>query len=175
MRMPLYRCNYAVVFGLMLLQCGCTSSRPMAADRFEIAGDVQQPKRWSAAEFRAAFESDLQEATATSKGREIHFRGVPLLKVIERAEPKANLDRKNAALALAVVVEARDRYAAAFSLCELRDEYGHAPAFVAVEIDRRPLEADRGPVELIVPNDRKSSRWVHSVARIHVVDLTREN
>lgn len=173
--MPVVRqaCRLTALLVLVFLQWGCAASRPLAADRFEIIGDIERPQSWSVAEFRAAFEADLQNGTATSKGREVRFRGVSLLKVVERAGPKVDSAQKNAALTLVVVTEARDRYAAAMSLCELRDEYGHAPAFVAVEIDGRPPEGDRGPVELIVPNDRKSSRWVHGVHRIRVMDARR--
>lgn len=47
-------------------------------------------------------------------------------------------------------------------------DFGNEPIWVAVDQDWKPLDADDGPVELVIPGDAKPARWVHGVASIDV-------
>jgi hypothetical protein len=61
-------------------------------------------------------------------------------------------------------------HTADFSLAELLPQFGHRAAWLTLDEDGKPLPADTGPVELIVPGDAKPGRWVHAVAVVTLID-----
>ena len=63
-----------------------------------------------------------------------------------------------------------DGYTVALSLGELLPTYGKRAVWIALDHDGKPLTDKEAPVELIVPEDEKPSRWVHAVTRITLVD-----
>jgi DMSO/TMAO reductase YedYZ molybdopterin-dependent catalytic subunit len=88
-------------------------------------------------------------------------------------DPKADPKTKNSQLRLVVIVEARDGYTVAFSLAELLADVGNRPVWLSLELDGQPLSERDGPIRLIVPEDQKPARWVHSVKSISMVDESR--
>ncbi len=136
----------------------------------QIGGAVQTPAGWSADDIAKSFAADVKVINYTLKDQPGKARAVPLLKLVMAAKPKIDLKQKNHLLAFSVIVRAADGYAAAFSLAELQPEYGGAAVYIALDNDDQPLPEGQRPVSLLVPSDKKPSRWVHGVISITVID-----
>jgi hypothetical protein len=67
-------------------------------------------------------------------------------------------------------VKAADGYTAAFSMGELLPTVGKRDVWVAFDFPDGPISDKEGPVQLIVPDDDKPSRWVHAVTTITIAD-----
>ena len=63
---------------------------------------------------------------------------------------------------------ARDGYRVVFSLGELDPATGGRRVFVVDRCDGKPLDADVGPLRLLVPEDARPARWVRQLQSITV-------
>jgi hypothetical protein len=97
---------------------------------------------------------------------------VPLLALVNAAEPKLDPKIKNQQLRFVVVVEGKDGYMATFALAELMPDEGNREVWVAIDMDAKPLADRDAPASLIVPSDQKPERWVHGIKTIRVVDMS---
>jgi hypothetical protein len=84
--------------------------------------------------------------------------------------PKMDPKTKNFPLRFAVVVHGRDGYLAVFSMGELLPDIGGREAWMAIDMDGKPLSDTEGPVRLLVPKDQMPARGVHELAEIDVVN-----
>ena len=105
-----------------------------------------------------------------STGNTTVYHGLALLEVLE----KSGLDVKSmasqrAAAAKVVLATARDGYTVAFSIGELTANRSNPRVFLVAESSEGPLEADKGPVRLIVYGD--VARSAYALARIEVKAL----
>ena len=146
-----------------------TVSTPPAT--LQIAGMVMKPARWTAAQMATQFAADIHPLEYTLKG--VHHtakQAIPLRKLIEAAALRVNPHVKHGDLQFVIAVEGHDGYTVDFSYAELVAEIGNRPVWVALDEDGKPLTGEAAPAELIVPDDVKPARWVHSLARIVVID-----
>ena len=67
-----------------------------------------------------------------------------------------------------VVVEAADGYRAAFALAELDPAFIDRVILLADHRDGKSLAAKDGPLQIIVPGEKKHARWVKQVIRLKV-------
>jgi hypothetical protein len=104
-------------------------------------------------------------------GSEATFEGVALYEVVMRAKPKLTPHCCSNAVNTVVVVKAADNYQAAFSLPELDPKFGKHNIVVADRRDGQPLDASKGPLEIIVPDDKVYSRWVRQAGFIEVLPV----
>lgn len=74
---------------------------------------------------------------------------------------------------LVLVARARDGFWSPFTLAELMPEMGPTRAYVAWRRDGQPIDAEEGPLRLIVPTDLKGSRSVRMLTQLEVLDGTR--
>jgi hypothetical protein len=65
-----------------------------------------------------------------------------------------------------VEAAAADNYKAIFALVELDLMFQDNQVIVADTVDGKPLPSDRGPLQLVVPQDRRHARWVYMVTTI---------
>ena len=85
----------------------------------------------------------------------------------KRAFPPAK-SLRGPAIALYVVVEAADGYRAVYALAELDSAFTDRVILLADRRDGRPLSAREGPLQVIVPGEKKHARWVRQVIRLRV-------
>jgi DMSO/TMAO reductase YedYZ molybdopterin-dependent catalytic subunit len=137
---------------------------------FRIEGAVEKPGDWTVDRLSTEFAGDVKTVSYTLKAEKGEVRCVPLLSLVQAAKPRVNAKVKNHQLAFIVIARADDGYTVAFSLGELLPAYGKREVWLALNRDGKPLSEKEGPVQLLVPEDEKPSRWVHSVTRITVVD-----
>jgi len=102
------------------------------------------------------------------KGDKAKYAGVLLSNVLAQAEESLGASLKGKLLANYVVVEAVDKYRVLFSLPELDPEWTDKPVLLATTRNGKPLDAAHGPVQIVVPAEKRHSRWVKQVARMTV-------
>jgi DMSO/TMAO reductase YedYZ molybdopterin-dependent catalytic subunit len=150
------------------------SSEPVV----RISGAVAKPMEWTAAQLHDQFASDIRPVHFSSRGAKHSAGCIPILAILKSAgvpvqiteDPKADPKVKNLPLRLVLIVRARDGYTAAFSLAELLPEIGNREAWLALDLDGKPLSEVDGPARLMVPGDQKAGRWVHGMASITIID-----
>jgi DMSO/TMAO reductase YedYZ molybdopterin-dependent catalytic subunit len=145
---------------------------PGADAAVHVDGAVNKPVDWTVAKLKEMFAGQLKQVEYTVKGQKHVSTCVPLLAIVQAAEPVTDPKHKNFAMRLAVVVRAADGYAATFGMGELMPDVGNRPAWIAIDMDGQPLSGREAPAKLIVPGDAKPTRAVWGVARIGVVDPT---
>jgi DMSO/TMAO reductase YedYZ molybdopterin-dependent catalytic subunit len=162
--------------GLLLLLCrlgtvNMTAALPQAgaandAAVLTVKGEVKQELRLSAADLKA-----LPRVKITAKdhdGVARQHEGVALQSLLAKAGVPQGGELRGKNMALVVVAEATDGYRAAFSLAELDSDFAGAQVLVADLEDGKPLDAQHGPLRLVVPADKHQGLWVRILKTISV-------
>jgi DMSO/TMAO reductase YedYZ molybdopterin-dependent catalytic subunit len=141
---------------------------PTASDvaKVEVTGEVARPLIFSAEEM-----ANLPRQTVKAKahdGTESQYEGVALAEVLAKAGVPTGKDLRGKAMALYLVVEASDGYRAVFALPELDPAFSDRVILLADRRDGRPLSPRDGPLQIVVPGEKKHARWVRQVIRLRV-------
>jgi DMSO/TMAO reductase YedYZ molybdopterin-dependent catalytic subunit len=131
-----------------------------------VTGDVPTPLKLTTAEF-----ARLPRQTVRAKdrdGNEAEFEGVPLVEVLKSAGVKFGQDLRGPALAAYLVVEASDGYRAVFALPELDPAFTDGVVLLADRREGKPLAGNEGPLRVIVPGEKRHSRWVRQVVALRI-------
>jgi hypothetical protein len=70
-----------------------------------------------------------------------------------------------------LIASAPDGYRVAYAIAELDAAFTDQIVLVADRRNGKPLLPDTGPLQVVVPNDRRPARWVRQVNRIEVRQL----
>ena len=127
-----------------------------------------KPLRFSAADITTL---PHVPATLTAHGVTTRCEGVSLATLLARAGLPSGEALRGPALSLAVVAIASDGYAVPFTLGELDPALGNAAAVVADRCDGKPLDANVGPLRLVIPGETRPARSVRQLERLLVVQL----
>jgi hypothetical protein len=106
-------------------------------------------------------------------GAEVRFTGVPLGRVIEASGGNAD-SLRGRDLSNVVLVEAADGYRVAFALAELDPSFrgpGEKTPLLVWAEDGAPVAARFGPLRIVVPGERRPSRWIRQVTKITVSEV----
>jgi len=95
--------------------------------------------------------------------RESTFDGVSLVEVLKAAGVKFGNDLRGPALATYLLVEAADGYRVVFALPELDPASTDRVILLADRRDGKPLDGKEGPLRIVVPDEKRHSRWVRQV------------
>ena len=124
-----------------------------------IKGEVKQELRLTAADWKVMKHERL---TAKDHSGVAHdYEGVSLEDLLRQAGVPQGSELRGKNMTLIAIAEATDGYRAAFSLAELDADFAGAQALVADSQDGKPLDAQHGPLQLVVPGDKHQGRWVH--------------
>jgi DMSO/TMAO reductase YedYZ molybdopterin-dependent catalytic subunit len=137
-----------------------------AAARLKVAGEVAHPLDWTAADL-----AKLPRVTVTAKahdGKDATYEGVAISAILEKAGLPAGKELRGKAVALYLVVEASDGYCAVFALPELDPAFTERTIILADRRDGRPLGPREGPLQVIVPGEKRHSRWVRQVVALRI-------
>jgi DMSO/TMAO reductase YedYZ molybdopterin-dependent catalytic subunit len=132
----------------------------------QVVGDVVQPLGLSGEQL-----AKLPRQTLRAKahdGVESQYEGVSLIQILAKAGVPTGKDLRGPAMASYVVVEAADGYRAVFALAELDAAFTDRVILLADHRDSKPLSAREGPLQVIVPGEKKHARWVRQVIRLKV-------
>jgi hypothetical protein len=69
------------------------------------------------------------------------------------------------------MVKAADGYQAAFSVAELDPAVGGKKVLLAFRRDGKELDTQACPLRLVVPDEKRHSRWVRRVTELEVMRL----
>lgn len=143
---------------------GAQESATIPTARLEIQHDGAPPVVVSAPAWAQLPRIDLR---AAAHGRAATFSGVPLVALLRHAGVPVDSVRGRRT-SLVVIITAADGYRAAFSLAELAPDLGGRAVLVADRRDGEPLDSSEGPLRLVVPDDKRPTRWVRQVVRVDV-------
>jgi hypothetical protein len=132
----------------------------------QVTGEVAHLLALSAAEL-----ARLPRQTVRAKrhdGVESQFEGVPLIEILRKAGAPVGQELRGPAMALYVVVEASDRYRAVFALSELDPAFTDRVILLADRRDGQPIPAQDGPLQIVVPGEKKHTRWVRQVINLKI-------
>ncbi len=107
------------------------------------------------------------------KGKPHRYEGVALHYLLAGAGVK--LECRGDAIAQVVTVTSRDGYRAVLAIGEVIPDLAPQVILLADRCDGQPLLAATGPWQLIVPGDRKPTRWVRQVESVRVGMVPVEN
>ena len=99
-------------------------------------------------------------------GKESTFEGVPLVEVLKSAGVKFGQDLRGKALATYLLVEAADEYRVVFALPELDPASTDRVILLADRRDEKLLNQREGPLRIVVPDEKRQSRWVRQVVSL---------
>lgn len=115
----------------------------------------------------------LERRTVVTEDRGLRttFEGVALRDVLAQAGVVFGEKLRGKALAQVVIATARDGYQVAYAIAELDAGFTDQIVLLADRRDGRPLLPDTGPLQMVVPNDKRAARWMRQVSRIEVRQL----
>ena len=97
------------------------------------------------------------------------YEGVLLCEILKRAGQPLGEQLGGKLLARFILVSAHDGYRVIFSLPEIDPVFGNDGAFVADTMDGKPLEGKQAPFTMVVPGEKRHTRWIYGMEKIEVV------
>jgi DMSO/TMAO reductase YedYZ molybdopterin-dependent catalytic subunit len=131
-----------------------------------VKGEAERPLELTAEEF-----AKLPRQTVHAKdhdGKEADYEGVALVELLKAAGVKLGQELRGKALASYLVVEASDGYRAVFALPELDPAFTERVILLADRRDKKPLDDRHGPLQIVVPGEKKHARWVRQVVALKI-------
>jgi DMSO/TMAO reductase YedYZ molybdopterin-dependent catalytic subunit len=154
----------------LLLAIGLSAPIVPDGTTFTLGGAIEKPATWTAEKLEKEFAEQIREVSFTLKDQPGKARCIPLIDFLQAAGPKSVNPRRNHLIGFVAVVQADDGYTACFGLGELLADNGGREVYIALDMNGSPLVPGDGPVRLIVPGDKRPSRWVFSIEHIILVD-----
>lgn len=155
------------LFFFLLLFTSVATPQSGEQSLLSVTGGAEQPLQFNRNEF-----SKLPRRTVQAKnhdGKESKYEGVELREILVRAGVKFGQELRGNWLASFVLVEAADNYQAVFALPELDAMFTDRVILLADTCDGKPLPATHGPLQIIVPDEKRHGRWVRQVKSLTVL------
>ena len=154
---------------LALAMLGRSPAAAQEAPSISVEGLVAKPRTWTAEELAALPQETVSGAWSdVNDGAPFTARGPKLLDVLEASEPRVDRDT---ASRMIVVITGRDGYQSVFAWGELAVDLSDFPVILALEMDGKALDAERGPAQAVNPNDSSELRAVYEIASIELRDI----
>jgi hypothetical protein len=96
------------------------------------------------------------------------YSGVPLIDLLASLGAPHGKDLHGKGLSEYVVATGSDGYKAVLALAEVDPEFHPGDVIVADAMDGKPLDAKNGPFKLVVTEDKRPARSVHSLVSIEL-------
>jgi DMSO/TMAO reductase YedYZ molybdopterin-dependent catalytic subunit len=132
----------------------------------QVTGEVVRPLDLSAGELAKAPRQSVD--AKSHDGTVSRYEGVALVEILAKAGVPVGKDLRGKAMAVYLVVEAADDYRAVFALAELDPLFTDRVILLADRRDGKPLSDREGPLQVVVPGEKKHARWVRQVIRLRV-------
>ncbi len=142
------------------------AATPVAPVVVKVEGEVSSPLRLTAAEWK-----QLPRQTVAARAhyeKESRYEGVALFDVLKKAGLPTGKDLRGKAVALYLVVEAADGYRAVFALPELDPAFTDRVILLADRRDGQALSSRDGPLQIVVPGEKRHARWVRQVIALRI-------
>lgn len=112
-----------------------------------------------------------QSVKTSDHGTAVTFEGVLLADVLAKVRTPVGEPFNGAVAAYYLMVEAGDGYKAVFAWAEIDPTFTDRKVYVVTKRDGKSLSPKDGPFELIVPGEKRNSRWVRQVKLLRVEPL----
>ena len=128
----------------------------------------------AAAQFVVALDAEARAGLARqSVDTKVHdtalrCEGVALVDLLRKQGAMPDKPLHGTDLARVVIVEGSDGYRAAFSLGELDPTLGGRKVYLVDRCNDAALDANDGPLRLLVPDDSRAARGVRQVESLYV-------
>jgi DMSO/TMAO reductase YedYZ molybdopterin-dependent catalytic subunit len=173
----LYRLSESIA--IMLKSCGSLLWLPLIAFGLATAGlgHAQQDRAavllrvvgGDGVELRVTAEEWTKLPRATTRavdhgGAEVTFEGVPAREVLKLAGAPFGHALRGPRLSLYVLAEAPDGYKALYALAEFDADFTDGLILVADRKNGEALSSKDGPLQMVVPWEKRQARWVRQLA-----------
>jgi len=108
---------------------------------------------------------------ATDHGTPVTFEGVLLNDVLAKVRTPTGEPFDGTVASYYLLVYARDGYKAVFSWAEIDPTFTDRNVYVVTRRDGKPLSSNDGAFELVVPGEKRNSRWVRQLKMLRVEPL----
>lgn len=117
--------------------------------------------------------SDLERKTVITadRGLKTTYEGVALRDVLVKAGVPLGDALKGKALARVVLATAVDGYQVAYAIAEIDAAFNDHVMIISDKRNGQPLLPDSGPLQMIVPQDKRAARWIRQVTTLEVKQL----
>lgn len=162
---------FTAVTTLILLLTGADPSpaeEATSAAAVQLSGTEGEPITLTAAELKKLPRTTVDAVDRA--GKAVKFSGVAVHHLLEKAKAPLGESLRGERMRLFVCVEAKDKYGAVFALPEFDPAFTDRVIILADEQDGQPLGEGKGPYQIIVPGEKRHSRWVRMVEKIRVLD-----
>jgi DMSO/TMAO reductase YedYZ molybdopterin-dependent catalytic subunit len=157
-----------VVLGLLTAGAGVRSdesnSSPPAA--LEVVNEAGKTVSYTAADLAKLPQKEV--AAKDHKGDEAKYAGVLVVDVLKSAGVALGERLRGKLLTQYLVVEAADKYRVVFSLPEIDPDWSDSVVLLANSRNGAALDASHGPLQIVLPAEKRHSRWVKQVVRLTV-------
>jgi len=116
-------------------------------------------------------EFPRQTVVTSDHGRKATFEGVAVRDVLTKAGVPLGEALRGKALARIIIATAPDGYQGVFGIAEVDAAFTDQIILIADRRDGERLLPDTGPLQLVVPLDKRPARWVRQVTKIEVRDI----
>jgi DMSO/TMAO reductase YedYZ molybdopterin-dependent catalytic subunit len=126
-----------------------------------VEGEVSKPL--------TLYQDDLLKLKRTKlnfkdfKGLEYYYSGVALAEILRQAGAIVAPEIQGEDLAKYLLVKSADGSEVIFSLAELDSGLTNQTIILADQMNSKPLPQGTGPFRLVVPGDKKRTRWIWEV------------
>jgi hypothetical protein len=171
-------CSLTWILGFWSVDSGWTQDKSgeavgtnaQAEESLDLLGDLPHPHRMEASALHQLPRMEVRTTDPHDPGKEIVYAGISLMEMLK--DGGLLLDSGMAGLrdtvAMTVVVGRSDGYRAAFALAELEPELTDRVILLADTKDGQPLPPREGPFRIIVPGEKRPTRWVRQVSTVIV-------
>jgi hypothetical protein len=105
---------------------------------------------------------------ANDHGTVVSCEGVLLGDVLAKVDVPAGEKLRGKAVSLYLLVEAADGYRAVFALPEVDAAFSDRRVYLVTKREGKPLSAQEGPFRIVIPDEKRASRWVRQVTALRV-------
>ena len=116
-------------------------------------------------------ELSRHTVVTADRGLRTTFEGVALRDVLAKAGVPLGDALRGKALSRVIIAGAPDGYQVTYAIAEVDAAFTDQIILVADRRDGRPLLPDTGPLQIIVPADKRPARWVRQVSKLEVRDV----
>jgi DMSO/TMAO reductase YedYZ molybdopterin-dependent catalytic subunit len=134
-----------------------------------VTGEAKSELKLTLADLQGLTNSTV--SVTERDGSSTKYLGVFLHEILSRVGVPLGEALRGDALRLCVLVKAADGYRAAFALAELDPAVTEKKVLLAFRRDGKELGDEAGPLRLVVPDEKRHSRWVRRVAELEVLRL----
>jgi hypothetical protein len=110
----------------------------------------------------------IELAEMDHDGKEHSFKGVALSDLLKKSGVTMGDGLRGPNIAQYLVAKSKDGYKVVFALPELDSVFALRTILLAFVSDGKSLPANKGPLQIIVPGEKKHARWIWGVDTLFV-------